>query len=165
VYPDAKVRSARSFLVDSSRMTLDLYQDRSAIGISRSFQIHLCSRTSRVHCISLMKSASTIHMQSAIGYFPLTASRSIDRHRQSLFNKLYFSLLSVQRLDAPGPAGVRARRRQLRYLHSLLASTIKCPKGSVLAFLVRCKVSNIQIHTWTVTFFSSPIRHDRKGLS
>jgi hypothetical protein len=58
-------------LVDSSRVTLDLYRDRSAVGISRSFQIHLCSRTSRVHCTSLMKSVSTIHVQSAIGYFPL----------------------------------------------------------------------------------------------
>jgi hypothetical protein len=45
--PTPKVRPARSFLVDSSRVTLDLYRDRSAIGISRSLQIHLCSRTSR----------------------------------------------------------------------------------------------------------------------
>ena len=70
--PTPRVRPARSFLVDSYRVTSDLYRDRSAIGISRSLQIHLCSRTNRVHCTSSIKSASTIHLRSAIGYFPLT---------------------------------------------------------------------------------------------
>lgn len=44
--PTPKVRPARSFLVDSSRVTLDLYRDRSAIGISRSLQISIYLRRS-----------------------------------------------------------------------------------------------------------------------